>query len=87
MTADHPGVAGSAARASLKGLRRFPEEGRRPVTLRRSEVILWGRPFEKYRRMFALTDENLAERILGCGDGPARGSPAPTRSEAGSLGR
>ena len=57
------------------------------MTIRLSEVIPWGQSFEEYRRMFALTDENLAERILGCGDGPARGSPAPTRSEAGSLGR
>ena len=51
------------------------------MTIRLSEVIPWGRSFEEYRRMFALTDENLAERILGCGDGPARG-PAPTRREA-----
>ena len=26
---------------------------------------------QEYRRLFALTDEDLAGRILGCGDGPA----------------
>src|SRR6516165_7500336 len=36
-----------------------------------NEVIPWGRSFEEYRRMFALTDEDLAGRLLGCGDGPA----------------
>ena len=35
------------------------------------EVIPWGRSFEEYRRMFALTDDDLAGHILGCGDGPA----------------
>ena len=51
------------------------------MTIRLNEVIPWGRSFEEYRRMFALSDADLAGRILGCGDGPARG-PAPTRSEA-----
>jgi hypothetical protein len=32
--------------------------------IRLSEVIPWGRSFEEYRRMFALTDEDLAGRIL-----------------------
>jgi hypothetical protein len=41
------------------------------VTIRLSEVIPWGRSYEEYRRMFALADEDLAGRILGCGDGPA----------------
>jgi hypothetical protein len=35
------------------------------------EVIPWGRSFEEYRRMFALTDEDLGGHVLGCGDGPA----------------
>ena len=39
------------------------------VTL--NEVIPWGRSFEEYSRMFALTGEDLAGTILGCGDGPA----------------
>jgi hypothetical protein len=41
------------------------------VTIRLNEVVPWGRSFEEYRRMFALADEDLAGRILGCGDGPA----------------
>jgi hypothetical protein len=36
-----------------------------------SEVIPWGRSFDEYRRMFALTDCDLGRGILGCGDGPA----------------
>jgi hypothetical protein len=36
-----------------------------------AEVIPWGRSFDEYRRMFALTDGDLAARVLGCGDGPA----------------
>jgi hypothetical protein len=36
-----------------------------------SEVVPWGRTFDEYRAMFALCDEDLATRILGCGDGPA----------------
>ena len=35
------------------------------------EVAPWGRSFEEYRRMFALSDEELGLRILGCGDGPS----------------
>lgn len=40
-----------------------------PIKL--NEVIPWGRSFEEYRRMFMLSDTDLAGRILGCGDGPA----------------
>ena len=35
------------------------------------EVIPWGRSFEEYRRMFALTEGDLDGTVLGCGDGPA----------------
>jgi hypothetical protein len=41
------------------------------MSMKLNEVIPWGRSYEEYRRMFALTDEDLAETILGCGDGPA----------------
>ncbi len=34
-------------------------------------VVPWGRRFDEYRAMFALTKEDLQGRILGCGDGPA----------------
>ncbi len=36
-----------------------------------AEVIPWGRSFEEYRRMFALTGDDLGGHLLGCGDGPA----------------
>ena len=39
------------------------------VTL--SHVLPWGRSLDEYRRLFDLTEEDLASRILGCGDGPA----------------
>jgi hypothetical protein len=45
------------------------------------EVIPWGRSFTEYRRMFALTDEDLTGTILGCADGPAS-----FNSEATALG-
>jgi hypothetical protein len=34
-------------------------------------VYPWGRSFDEYRRMFALTDADLKGPIAGCGDGPA----------------
>jgi SAM-dependent methyltransferase len=41
------------------------------VVVELNEVIPWGRSFDEYRRMFALSDADLAGRTLGCGDGPA----------------
>jgi hypothetical protein len=43
------------------------------------KVVPWGRSFEEYRRMFALTDEDLHGRILGCADGPAGFNAEATR--------
>lgn len=34
-------------------------------------VVPWGRSFDEYRRMFALSESELHGRLLGCGDGPA----------------
>jgi hypothetical protein len=39
--------------------------------MRLDAVIPWGRSSAEYRRMFALTGDDLAGTILGCGDGPA----------------
>lgn len=36
-----------------------------------SDVIPWGRSLDEYTQMFALTTDDLAKRLLGCGDGPA----------------
>jgi hypothetical protein len=34
-------------------------------------VFPWGRSFDEYQRMFALSAEDLERKILGCADGPA----------------
>jgi hypothetical protein len=36
-----------------------------------SEIVVWGRSFDEYRRMFGLSGNDLSGRTLGCGDGPA----------------
>lgn len=35
------------------------------------QIVPWGRAFQEYVDMFALSEEDLGKRILGCGDGPA----------------
>ena len=35
------------------------------------QIVPWGRSFDEYVRMFALSGEDLGRTILGCGDGPA----------------
>jgi hypothetical protein len=35
------------------------------------DIVPWGRSFPEYVEMFALSDDDLAKPILGCGDGPA----------------
>ncbi len=35
------------------------------------EIVPWGRSFQEYVAMFALSEEDLGKRILGCADGPA----------------
>ncbi len=35
------------------------------------EVVPWGRTFDEYVDMFALDGDDLAQRIIGCADGPA----------------
>lgn len=39
------------------------------VTL--DQIVPWGRTRDEYTRLFALTETDIAGRILGCGDGPA----------------
>lgn len=41
------------------------------MTFRLEEVVPWGRSFDEYRRMFALSEKDLDGRFLGCADGPA----------------
>lgn len=44
-----------------------------------NQVVPWGRSFEEYRRMFALSDADLRGRVLGCADGPASFNAEATR--------
>jgi len=44
-----------------------------------SEVVPWGRSFDEYRRMFALSDADSGSTIIGCGDGPASFNAEATR--------
>jgi hypothetical protein len=45
-----------------------------------AEVVPWGRSFDEYRRMFALSDVDTIRRsILGCADGPASFNAEATR--------
>jgi len=41
------------------------------MSLTYETIVPWGRSFDEYRRMFALSEQDLERRILGCGDGPA----------------
>jgi len=43
------------------------------------QVVPWGRSFDEYQRLFALTPADLEGRILGCGDGPAAFNAEATR--------
>lgn len=49
------------------------------------QVVPWGRSFDEYRRMFALSDADLGLRILGCGDGPASFNAEATRRGASVI--
>src|SRR5690349_16831355 len=44
-----------------------------------NQVVPWGRSFDEYRLMFALTERELELRLLGCGDGPASFNSEATR--------
>src|SRR5207249_1290671 len=43
------------------------------------QIVPWGRSFDEYRRMFAMSDADLRARILGCADGPASFNVDATR--------
>ena len=46
------------------------------------QVVPWGRSFDEYQRMFALSADDLGLRIVGCGDGPASFNSEATRRGA-----
>lgn len=45
------------------------------------DIVPWGRSFDEYRRMFALSHSDLAGHLLGCGDGPASFNVEATRRD------
>jgi len=47
-------------------------------------IVPWGRSFGEYVAMFALSEDDLRKRILGCGDGPASFNATLTR-QGGSI--
>jgi hypothetical protein len=47
-----------------------------------AEVVPWGRSFDEYCRMFALSEQDLGLKIVGCGDGPASFNAEATRRGA-----
>src|SRR5262245_3842523 len=68
-----PPWAATASGASLSprpsSRRSRSARNRMPFTLH--DVVPWGRSYEEYLRMFALGQDELRQRILGCADGPA----------------
>jgi hypothetical protein len=48
-------------------------------------VVPWGRSFDEYAAMFALTPADFRRRILGCGDGPAAFNAVVNRSGGGVI--
>ena len=59
-----------ARESAVKDNARLASAGLRPL-FHYAEIVPWGRSFEEYRAMFALSDVDLSRRILGCADGPA----------------
>jgi hypothetical protein len=41
------------------------------MSFRLNDVVPWGRSYDEYAAMFALSGADLAGKLLGCGDGPA----------------
>jgi SAM-dependent methyltransferase len=55
------------------------------MTFTLDKVVPWGRNFDEYVAMFALTPADLRRRILGCGDGPAAFNAVLNRSGGGVV--
>ncbi|MBC7985003.1 MAG: SAM-dependent methyltransferase [Candidatus Obscuribacterales bacterium] len=54
-----------------------------PFTL--DQVAPWGRSFDEYVAMFALTPADLRRRIVGCGDGPAAFNSVANKTGGGVV--
>lgn len=49
------------------------------MSFKLEHIVPWGRSFDEYVAMFALSDTDLRLKILGCGDGPASFNTLLTR--------
>jgi hypothetical protein len=49
------------------------------------QVVPWGRNFDEYVAMFALSQSDLRRRTLGCGDGPAAFNAVSNRTGGGVV--
>lgn len=49
------------------------------MSYRLEQVVPWGRSYEEYAAMFALSDADLRRRIIACADGPAAFNSELTR--------
>jgi hypothetical protein len=49
------------------------------------QVVPWGRNFDEYVAMFALSQNDLRRRTLGCGDGPAAFNAISNRTGGGVV--
>jgi hypothetical protein len=49
------------------------------------KVVPWGRSYDEYVAMFALTPADMRRRILGCGDGPAAFNSVANRTGGGVV--
>ena len=52
------------------------------MTFTLNDVVPWGRSYDEYARMFALREQDLRRRIIGCADGPASFNAEATRRGA-----
>lgn len=45
--------------------------GKKRMGFTLEDIVPWGRSFDEYVAMFALSGEDLGKKIVGCGDGSA----------------
>ena len=55
-----------------------------PMQFKLDQIVPWGRSFQEYQAMFALSESDLQKNILGCGDGPSSFNVHLTR-QGGSI--
>ena len=76
------GVGGDGRSHRAAGLARCSAAAGRQAMFTLDKVVPWGRSFDEYQQLFALTPGDLERRMLGCGDGPAAFNAEATRRGA-----